>query len=158
MLTFQINYKLGVLQNEMGYIPSIENCKKLREYLNKTIRRGKDWINKENLLTDKWWDDEMRGLHDKKVSEEKPKPTGYIYIASDSTHNYLKIGFSTKPDKREITLQAEKPTIQIIYQKEGKKAQEKEIHLLLKDKRIRGEWFNITLEQAKESIEKIINI
>ncbi len=61
----------------------------------------------------------------------------------DHNTKYYKIGKSDSPLKREKTLQSEKPTIQLIYYFESYDNDEKILHQKFKDKRIRGEWFNL---------------
>jgi len=84
--------------------------------------------------------------------------SGYIYIMQDTTNQYLKIGFSKNPTYRESTLQAEKPTIQLVRKFKGTMAQEQAAHRILAKYRIRGEWFQVTLEQAEEAIKRVIGL
>lgn len=60
----------------------------------------------------------------------------------DGQTNYVKIGFSINPEKREKTLQSEKPSIKMIHI--FKENHERTLHGLFSDKRVRGEWFNLT--------------
>lgn len=83
---------------------------------------------------------------------------GYIYIMMDLTHKYLKIGFSKNPAQRESTLQGEKPTIQLVKKFKGTMAEEQTVHRILARHRKRGEWFDVTQEQAEEAIKKVIGL
>jgi hypothetical protein len=72
------------------------------------------------------------------------------YLMVDGSTGYVKIGKSKNPLKREKTLQAEKPTIKMLHYFENN--HEKELHQKYSDKRLRGEWFNITPKEVKEII------
>lgn len=79
-----------------------------------------------------------------------------IYVMLDKNTGYYKIGRSVTPKKREKTLQSEKPTIEMIYNIEGQVKDEKILHRKFKDKRIRGEWFDLSggdLAKVKEYLE-----
>jgi len=67
----------------------------------------------------------------------------------DKNTNYYKIGFSKNPKYREKTLQSEKPTIELIKKYVGYMYQEKELHDIFSDNRIRGEWFELRDDQLK---------
>lgn len=84
--------------------------------------------------------------------------TGYIYIMQDTTNRYLKVGFSKNPKYRESTLQAEKPTIELVRIFKGTLAQEQAAHRILAKYRIRGEWFDVTVAQAEEAIKRVIGL
>jgi hypothetical protein len=62
----------------------------------------------------------------------------------DKNTGYYKIGRSKNPKIRETTLQSEKPTIEMIFSVESKMSDEKVLHDLFKNKRIRGEWFDLS--------------
>tara|TARA_Y100000817_G_scaffold107864_2_gene84451 strand:+ start:864 stop:1334 length:471 start_codon:yes stop_codon:yes gene_type:complete len=66
-----------------------------------------------------------------------------VYLMQDTTNNFYKIGRSKKPRYRERTLQAEKPTIELLLCFVGCCEDEKYLHDHFKEKRIRGEWFNL---------------
>lgn len=84
--------------------------------------------------------------------------SGYIYIMKDEGTKYIKIGFSKDPKYRESTLQAERPTITLIGKWKGTMSQEQTVHRILAKNRIRGEWFNCSIEQAEETIKKVIGV
>src|SRR5690606_20901236 len=84
--------------------------------------------------------------------------SGYIYIMKDEGTKYIKIGFSKNPTYRESTLQAEKPTITLVNKWKGTMSQEQTVHRILAKHRIRGEWFNCNIEQAGETIKKVIGV
>lgn len=64
------------------------------------------------------------------------------YIMKDSSTNLIKIGKAINPKYREKTLQSEKPTIFLFAVCEDNI--ESELHKKFEDKRVRGEWFNLT--------------
>jgi hypothetical protein len=71
------------------------------------------------------------------------KPTK-VYLMIDKNTGYYKIGRSVDPRARERTLQCEKPTIELLHVYETKIKHEKILHEMFKDKRIRGEWFDLS--------------
>jgi hypothetical protein len=94
--------------------------------------------------------------------ELQPKPFNsllseecYVYLMVDSSNNYHKIGISNKPFWREKTLQSEKPTIELLASKRyiNRKIAasfEKALHDAYSHKRLRGEWFELELEEVEE--------
>lgn len=97
------------------------------------------------------------------VREEKPAelsvPTEacFVYLMHDITNGFYKIGISNNPEYRERTLQSEKPTIEMIISKKfpvRKIAEsfEKSLHTAFADKRIRGEWFELSPSEADDII------
>ncbi len=82
------------------------------------------------------------------VTEEK-----YVYIMMNSRTGYFKIGRSKDPLKREKTLQSEEPDIMLLHHWKAEPAQERELHKKFVSKRVRGEWFKLTIDdlyQLKE--------
>jgi hypothetical protein len=91
---------------------------------------------------------------------EKPNTKNQItsiYLMIDNNTGYYKIGRSKNPKIRESTLQSEKPTIQMIFNIEGKVHDEKALHDMYSDKRIRGEWFDLNGSDIIQ-IKKYFNI
>ena len=81
---------------------------------------------------------------------------GYIYLMKDKRNGLTKIGYSKFPEFREKTLQSEVPEIEMIYYNFGKLKLEKELHKAFSHKRIRGEWFELNvddIEQIKNHID-----
>ena len=85
----------------------------------------------------------------------------YVYLMVDSTNNYHKIGTSIKPLIREKTLLSEKPTIELLCSKRFPSRRialsfEFALHQAYKEKRVRGEWFDLSnkdIQELKESFE-----
>jgi hypothetical protein len=80
-----------------------------------------------------------------------------IYLMIDKNTGYYKIGRSKNPKIRESTLQSEKPTIEMIFNIEGKVNDEKVLHDMFSPKRIRGEWFDLNGSDIIQ-IKKYFNI
>ncbi|PIF05305.1 MAG: hypothetical protein CSA36_07585 [Draconibacterium sp.] len=70
----------------------------------------------------------------------------YLYLMINENTNLFKIGYSKNPYFREKTLQSEEPKIFTIKFWECEKKVETEIHKLFKNKRIRGEWFKLNID------------
>jgi hypothetical protein len=66
-----------------------------------------------------------------------------VYVMIDKNTGYYKIGRSSNPLKREKTLQSEKPTIELLFHHDARISNEKELHDMFSDKRVRGEWFDL---------------
>ncbi len=87
--------------------------------------------------------------------------TCFVYLMIDTTNNFYKIGISNNPRYREHTLQSDKPTIELISAKEYPtrtiaEAIEAALHKAYGEKRIRGEWFNLSeedVEYIKETLK-----
>lgn len=83
--------------------------------------------------------------------------TGYVYLMKNNRNGYVKIGFTTKePEFREKTLASEDPDISLIHRQYGlTMKEEKEIHRLNADKRLRGEWFDLSEDEVDLIIIKL---
>lgn len=84
----------------------------------------------------------------------------YVYLMIDTTNNFYKIGISNSPQYREKTLQSEKPTIELICAKKFPtriiaESIEKALHNSFKEKRIRGEWFELNEKDVADIIETL---
>lgn len=69
----------------------------------------------------------------------------------DHNTGLYKIGRSRNPGEREATLQSQKPSIEMIAVTEL--SIEKGLHKMFKEKRIRGEWFELNQHDVEEIIE-----
>lgn len=91
-----------------------------------------------------------------KVIDVKPEDEKcYVYLMFDTSNNYYKIGESKNPQYRERTLQSEKPCIELLCAKRYPnktlaRTIEQALHKTYKDKRIRGEWFDLTEKDVSE--------
>lgn len=95
------------------------------------------------------------------INVNKKDSKCYVYLMIDLTNKFYKIGISNNPRYREHTLQSDKPTIELICAKEYPtrsiaEAIESSLHKVYANKRIRGEWFNLTEDDVKV-ISKTLN-
>lgn len=74
----------------------------------------------------------------------------YVYLMRDTTNGLIKIGYSSNVTAREKTLQSEKPAIELLNYWVGTREDEKILHRLFKNKRIRGEWFEINNQELTQ--------
>jgi len=84
----------------------------------------------------------------------------FVYLMIDLTNNFYKIGISSKPEYREKTLQSEKPTIEMLCKKRFPNRKiansiEQALHQAYAEKRIRGEWFDLTDKEIQELKETL---
>ncbi|KQO22927.1 hypothetical protein ASF10_11290 [Flavobacterium sp. Leaf82] len=80
----------------------------------------------------------------------------YVYLMINKDTSLIKIGTSKKPLYREKTLHSQEPKIHLIALWCCNKEIEKKLHKKYNDRRIRGEWFKLTLQNLKE-IEDYMN-
>lgn len=82
------------------------------------------------------------------------KTTGHlktkIYLMVDRNTGLTKIGRSKNPTVREKTLQSEKPTTTLTHTWDGIHQDERNLHGMFANKRIRGEWFNLGYQDIKK--------
>lgn len=74
----------------------------------------------------------------------------YVYLMVNNSSGYIKIGTSKNPKYRERTLHSQEPDIAIIALWCCDKKIEKELHETFRNKRVRGEWFNLNLHDLKQ--------
>lgn len=86
------------------------------------------------------------------LEPSKKSKKGYLYLFSH-TNGLTKIGFSSNPQRREKTLQAEDPRIHMLCARKGTLQQERRLHRIFSKKRIRGEWFDLTEQDKKRLIK-----
>lgn len=78
----------------------------------------------------------------------------YIYVICEAEGaTAVKIGFSANPDKRVLQLQAGHATPLVVYHRERVasdkvRGMEKVIHRLLSHRKLTGEWFGLSPEEA----------
>ena len=73
-----------------------------------------------------------------------------IYLMVDDTNGMIKIGRSKNPKYREGTLQSKEPKTHIIAYWRAPKSIENELHRMFRHKRVRGEWFRLTISDLDE--------
>ncbi len=74
------------------------------------------------------------------------KGVNYLYLMLNSETGYYKIGRSCNPQYRERTLQSREAEIKLLHAWKCEKNIEKLIHRKFHKKRIRGEWFKLSLK------------
>lgn len=92
----------------------------------------------------------------KKMFSPKPKRTGYqTYLIKDTSNNYIKIGRSIDYLKRYNVLSSINLNIKILFIINADV--EAELHKKYSDKRIHGEWFNLTDKDINNIKTKYVN-
>lgn len=81
------------------------------------------------------------------VKERAPKRT-FIYLMLNERNRYVKIGKSSFPRFREKTLQSEEPEVILLAAYLCDPDMERELHEVFAHRRVRGEWFNLSFEEA----------
>jgi hypothetical protein len=140
---------LGVFLDYSGSFFNQESICSLISTLNKTL----EYVNnnpKYVELHNQWVKNQMRAALDSRETQlvkgdkiEKPVKLTKIYIMKDNHTGHYKIGRSDSPTKREATLLSQKSSIELIFQSEATCKFEKSLHNLFKEKRVRGEWFEL---------------
>lgn len=84
----------------------------------------------------------------------------FLYLMKDFANGFYKIGISNTPEYRERTLQSEKPTIEMIASKRYPtrpiaESIEKALHGAYSEKRLRGEWFELDVNDVENIRETL---
>lgn len=137
-----------IISKKDGYLKSLQFS--IRTFFNHYINTVKMEINSHIPFSD--------SINSKSVGSENQRC--YIYLMIDTSTDYHKIGISNKPDYREKTLQSEKPTIEMIASREYPNRKiaysfEQALHSTYKDKRIRGEWFDLNQDDVNDIITSL---
>lgn len=85
----------------------------------------------------------------------------YVYLMFNKHNRYHKIGRSVKPEYRERTLQGQEPDIELVEKWIASSEVESMLHRKYKEKRKRGEWFDLNendIEEIKIFMQKITSI
>lgn len=132
-----------ITRNETNKIKNKYRVVQFKKYV-------KNFCRALNELGFKW--DESNS---KKRKELIVKDKCYVYLMIDRTNGFHKIGISNKPQYREHTLQSEKPSIELICAKEFPsrkiaEALESALHKTYENKRVRGEWFDLSKEDISD--------
>ena len=100
----------------------------------------------------------------KKAKIAQPNYTpGNVYLMINDVNQRIKIGRTkNKPQYRERTLQSQEPEVTLMYHKKTKCMvnTEKYLHEKFKEKRYRGEWFDLSdddIKEAKSLIKKAVH-
>lgn len=71
-------------------------------------------------------------------------------------NRFVKIGISNNPTYRERTLQSEEPEITLIFKVETYAFVEEWVHYVFRDKRVRGEWFELDEADVARVSQEIV--
>lgn len=79
-----------------------------------------------------------------------------LYLMKNTRNGYTKIGISNNPKHREKTLQSEEPEVELLFTMSVclARLEEKALHKEYNDKRVRGEWFDLTDNDVMDIIKK----
>lgn len=80
----------------------------------------------------------------KRLPVRRVPRAGYVYLMHNARNGFYKIGFSANPKVRENTLQSEDPQVTLVGAFAGTLKDEKDMHNAYRDRRVRGEWFNLS--------------
>lgn len=106
-----------------------------------------DWL----IQKLKVYRDEMAFSYGEPIKKYNPNGLTQVYLMNDSHSGYTKIGRSIDPEKRERTLLGDKSTIELIFvSPKCERSVEKELHYIFREKRVRGEWFDLTADDIKK--------
>lgn len=101
----------------------------------------------ESLTEEEEEDRKRRLVEDWKIRRSNRKTN--LYLMKDEANGFIKVGISNTPEYRERTLQSEKPTIVMIWATEASYQDETFLHRKFSEKRLRGEWFELSDEDIK---------
>lgn len=122
----------------------------VKKYLAELEKLGVDWRTIEKPT-----------VEELPLEEVSPKQEAcYVYLMLDTTNGFHKIGISNNPRYRERTLQSEKPTIELLKAKQYPtriiaESIEAALHKAYADKRLRGEWFNLSPADIEHILETL---
>jgi len=81
-------------------------------------------------------------------------PKQFVYLMRNNRSGYYKIGRSVNPKFRESTLQAQEPNVELLDTCIAPKELERELHQQYSNKRLRGEWFELDIDDVNKIITK----
>jgi hypothetical protein len=100
-----------------------------------------DWLCRKLQI----YKSEMEVIYENKPPGKRSMIASYIYMIRDNNTGLIKIGRSINPILREKTIQSENPNLDLFWVSPTTQPSiEKRIHSIFKNKRIRGEWFDLT--------------
>ena len=129
----------------------------IKDYLNKIIKEEKDCLtyNLVHSLSNNWCKNIYRNnkILFGKIKDNKNNVSKDIcYAVWHEGSKYIKIGRTTNIEKRIKQLSTGIP-FKINYKILGDSSLENKLHKIFKDKRVKNEWFDVTLEEIKAKIE-----
>lgn len=145
-----------VVRNDyVGTFPSIEELLLMRKRIDNTIGMLKTHYNGDNNVVNLELAEALSKASSESVEDSKSARRNragdntFIYMMKSNLTGFIKIGKSKKPKARERTLQSEDPLLEMIFTSPlVDSVEEFELHQMFSDKRVRGEWFNLTNEDV----------
>jgi predicted GIY-YIG superfamily endonuclease len=126
--------------------PSIEDLKRLKKLIDSTIKNYNDIslsLKQENELV---YDKLFPTTRIKRIEEPRiPKP-GTVYVVNCKRTGLYKIGFTASMESRFKSIKTHNPNTTLVSQYDNltdAQSVEKELHILFKDKKSDGEWFEL---------------
>lgn len=146
----------GIFEMQSGVAPTFATLQKMKAHIDKIFSEFSEegW----ELLRDSEFGEIARMREERRIDSAsdpsnrkavKASRCGFVYVMRDTHLDAYKIGFSNNPQHRERTLQAEKPSIELLHKWQGTIADEEMLHTAFAAKRIRGEWFRLTSEDIE---------
>jgi hypothetical protein len=155
----------GFIENDKHRFYSIGVLRELKKHVEHTIKsyeensfdfeKANEYLDeRDRLRWNKIWEEQNTGAKLQSI----PEPT-CVYLMKNKRNGYIKIGVSQNPVFREKTLQSEEPEVELIFKTgllENGEGQELHLHTSYSQKRLRGEWFNLSSQDC-ESIIKYLS-
>lgn len=158
---FTWDEEFQIARNNFGYPVNKDEASEIIELM-KIVLETSDQVIETEILNVDYDIEELRIEHEKRVKASKTPAVNRdliesnIYLMSNRRNGLTKIGISQDPKHREKTLQSQEPEIDLIYTMAGNRLKELKLHEYFAEKRIRGEWFDLT-EEDIESIKVFFN-
>lgn len=91
------------------------------------------------------------------MSDKNSKPrAGFVYLMRNNKSGLIKIGFSSKPEKREKEIKTKQPDAILIFSGAATICGENALHRMFGVNRIHGEWFKLSEDQIQKAKEIVI--
>lgn len=133
----------AVLVNQWGAIASREQVMAMAQVCKEHMKEFKTEfdVEKANAVQDV-----LRQMHEQRNSkkQEPKQESGFVYLMRNARNGMTKIGWSKTPSLREKTLSSEEPEISMFAYWEGTVKNERDLHAVFRDYRVRGEWFDLS--------------
>lgn len=129
------------LYNSAGYLVPLNE---VREIARAAAQYLSSVTEEEVVAYNNWLRDKRIKKSSGHRGEKKEPAKTFIYLLFNRRNGYYKIGRAKVVEFREKTLQAEEPDIELICSFPGTSTVEKNLHQLYHEKRIRGEWFQLS--------------
>lgn len=149
--TFQKKLRTFLEKNGYFTVSSTELERFKGQHLTMAHPNTKGIILLDFIRLDVFYQDFFQNTINQRILED----LNYTYLMVNTHNGLIKIGKAKNPVHREGTLQSKEPIVKLIAFWIGGKALEKELHEKFKAKRVRGEWFRLSIEDLT-NLEKYI--